>query len=944
VVAALYSFFPVRVIDMHFLLLVSWLIYGAATLAIDRQDVSDYWSVSKQVSRIAAYVCFGAIVAIDTHLRDFSMATKYILKRRYEAKKSLLEKDELRSKELLHNMLPPQVLHALEDGEPVEAECYPSVTVIFIQLCDFEVVSQGLQPADLVKILNVIFSKFDDIVKRHAVYKVETVGEVYMAVVGVPTRIQNHAHVAAACALEMTSSIRGLQILIDKAKIKTLDERLFDSSLIKIHIGLNSGPINAGVVGLQSPRYKLFGDTVNTASRMESTCAPGEVQCSAATAAMLQSAFVLEPRLVDVKGKGQMKTAIVLSIIEQNVELLPDTTTTHFRTGKVQRRAPVVASIPTPIFDPAQFIRRIYHYSALRRGVRDDGPPLISNHARTLLMAWLERARLRIQQHPLINQSNLRVDEALYDIIGHSEQHERDPFLGGAKDELVSAVTCCEFDTPMRFLVFVRSLWRQLYFHARRFTYRLVDSDSKYIHQMDEVYGQFIDAHQARWMRGSRMCTIVYMIFICLIEWPYHWILNHEVTMQRKSTDKSSLARTLEPVLPSLQHHMFMVHCFVGPTLCLFAFFTFVSETGYTSSQRVSGTSNSTTLLSTRYNRVIARVFSIALLLQVLYIAEHNNISGGILDDSFVLFYIIWIFHVTIMSLGMRVFLAFFALIGYIMKMGLMRGKISNNLIGNTSFVIVSIVPMVVSRHYSQYTFVQAHLLKNQAKQLSKIAEKSARILRSMLPRQIADNPRLGTALIADHFDQATVLFTDLKGFTEFSTQLTPRQLLDFLNLLFSAFDEILDAYSVYKVEIVGDAYYCVGGCPDRCEPQEHASAVIDAALAMLRILPRICDSHSLGSIEMPQLSMRCGIHTGAVIAAVVDKKSPRYHLFGKTVSYAEKMESTGVPGAVQVSSATYEFVRAVDRFTFKRRSPKENATPTYFVTGVPARRQGKRA
>jgi hypothetical protein len=169
VIAALYSFFPVRVMDMHFLLIFSWLVYLVATLAIDRDDVSDHWRYPKQVTRIVALLGLGGIVAVDTHLRDFSMATKYILKRRYEAKKSKLEKDELRAKELLHNMLPPQVLRALEDGEPVEAECYASVTVLFVQLCDFEVMSRGLQPVDLVKILNVIFSRFDDIVKRHSV-------------------------------------------------------------------------------------------------------------------------------------------------------------------------------------------------------------------------------------------------------------------------------------------------------------------------------------------------------------------------------------------------------------------------------------------------------------------------------------------------------------------------------------------------------------------------------------------------------------------------------------------------------------------------------------------------------------------------------------------------------------------------------------------------------
>ena len=804
VIAALYSFFPVRVIDMHFLLLLSWFIYLVATLSVDREDVSEYWRYPKQLTRIVALGALAGVVAVDTHLRDFSMATKYILKRRFEAKKSKLEKDELRAKELLHNMLPPQVLRALEDGEPVEAEVYPSVTVIFIQLCDFESMSHGLRPADLVKILNVIFSRFDDIVKRHSVYKVETVGEVYMAVVGVPTRIQNHAQVAAACALDMLSSMRELQILIDKAKIKTRDNRLFDSSRVMVHIGMNSGPVNAGVVGLKSPRYKLFGDTVNTASRMESTCAPGEVQCSAATAEILQNSFYLVPRLVDVQGKGEMKTAIITGMMEERLELVQEATRSDsiaFVTfSQSKKRIGIVAPKPSPHFDPAEFVRRIYHYSALRRGEKDGGyttevsvlgtrqdrkrwlsPPLISHAARDRLRSWLERARELIQQQRLSGlyvSAEERVKQRLLMVGSGSDlSDERDALLG-ARDEIVSAVTCCETGCPARTRELLALVAKQIYFHARRFTYGLVDSDPKHIEQMDKLYTTFIDSHQARWMKGSRICTICYLIFICLIEWPYHWILNHDASVANMIAKESS-------GLPTLKHHMFIVHTFIGPTLTLFAFYTFVAE-NYYANHEAKGESAGPPLLSTKCNRIVAAVFSIVVAVEVLFIAEHNNRSGGILDDSFVMFFVIWNFHITITQLNIRILISAIALLLYAVKMWIMLGNVSSNFIGLVAFAIVSIVPMVISRHYSQYTFVQQDQIQNQAQQLAKIAEKSTRILRSVLPAKVARDPRLGKSLIADQFDQATVLFTDLKGFTQFSAELTPRQLVDFLNLLYS--------------------------------------------------------------------------------------------------------------------------------------------------------------
>ena len=110
-----------------------------------------------------------------------------------------------------------------------------------------------------------------------------------------------------------------------------------------------------------------------------------------------------------------------------------------------------------------------------------------------------------------------------------------------------------------------------------------------------------------------------------------------------------------------------------------------------------------------------------------------------------------------------------------------------------------------------------------------------------------------------------------MKGFTAFSSHIQPSELVNFLNTLYSAFDEILDKFGLYKVEVIGDAYYVVSGCPVERDPSDNAERCVDASLAMLRTIPRVCEDTSV--------QIRVGIHAGPVIAGVVGVKDPRYHV-----------------------------------------------------------------
>jgi len=174
-------------------------------------------------------------------------------------------------------------------------------------------------------------------------------------------------------------------------------------------------------------------------------------------------------------------------------------------------------------------------------------------------------------------------------------------------------------------------------------------------------------------------------------------------------------------------------------------------------------------------------------------------------------------------------------------------------------------------------------------------------LLNSLLPSHVISLVRQGVSPIAEHHDDVTIIFTDIKGFTSWSSQLYPSELMAFLNSMYSAFDEVIMNWGLYKVEIIGDAYFISSGCPsEECawKEEEAAMRAVEVALALLRTMPQVCNDS--------QVQMRVGLHTGSVVAGVVGKKGPRFHLFGPAVVYAQKMESHGEAGRVHISDSTY--------------------------------------
>jgi class 3 adenylate cyclase len=210
-----------------------------------------------------------------------------------------LKEEQAKSERLLLNILPGPIAQRLKEGEEPISDGFSEVTVLFADIAGFTPFSERMLPRDVVALLNEIFSSFDDLADKNGLEKIKTIGDAYMAVSGLPVPNENHAEVVAEMALDMVQEL---------ARFNEQTGRALD-----IRIGINSGPVVAGVIGKKKFIYDLWGDTVNTASRMESHGAAGRIQVTEATYHRLREKYEFEERgAIRIKGKGEMQTYFLI--------------------------------------------------------------------------------------------------------------------------------------------------------------------------------------------------------------------------------------------------------------------------------------------------------------------------------------------------------------------------------------------------------------------------------------------------------------------------------------------------------------------------------------------------------------------------------------------------------------------------------------------------------
>jgi class 3 adenylate cyclase len=255
-----------------------------------------FLAVSDLPEDLATRLVYGAV-------SDLALLTAVLLLGEAVRGRRALAVEQDRSERLLLNVLPSPIAARLKQGEAVIADRFPEVTVLFVDLVDFTQSSDRSTPERVVQVLDDLFTAFDRLAERHGLEKIKTIGDAYMAVGGLPAPRPDHAEAVAEMALAVREEVP-----------RHLDP---SGQPLALRIGIDTGPVVAGVIGTTKFSYDLWGDTVNTASRMESQGVVGCIQVTERTYRRLRDRYRFERRgPIQVKGKGELVTWFLLGRIE----------------------------------------------------------------------------------------------------------------------------------------------------------------------------------------------------------------------------------------------------------------------------------------------------------------------------------------------------------------------------------------------------------------------------------------------------------------------------------------------------------------------------------------------------------------------------------------------------------------------------------------------------
>jgi class 3 adenylate cyclase len=285
-IVAAYTFIRLRLVYATGVALLTTISYNVAELVIGDSPL-------RAVLRTDLYLVTAIIIGmVACYGMEFYTRRDFV-------QRQLLKAEEAQVEDLLLNVLPQSVCDRLKRERAWMAESFSEATILFADIAHFTELAAHVTAEEVVALLNRVFSAFDELVEKHQVEKIKTIGDAYMVVGGVPVTRPDHAEAVAELALDMLDAVRRLNAFRDEP--------------LRLRLGIHTGPVVAGVIGTKKFSYDLWGDAVNTASRMESHGLADAIHVTRSTYERLRHRFVLQRRgPIEVKGKGEMVTYLLL--------------------------------------------------------------------------------------------------------------------------------------------------------------------------------------------------------------------------------------------------------------------------------------------------------------------------------------------------------------------------------------------------------------------------------------------------------------------------------------------------------------------------------------------------------------------------------------------------------------------------------------------------------
>mmetsp|Transcript_55311 Transcript_55311/g.124238 ORF Transcript_55311/g.124238 Transcript_55311/m.124238 type:complete len:1325 (-) Transcript_55311:38-4012(-) len=867
----------------------------------DLEDIAFGFALLSILSGIALYVKH----SISKKLRDGFMAQHT----KVEASKTMLT--------ILEYMLPTHlVLPMLKSPSKVFADHVAVASVLFVEVVHFNRLPVG-DAGELLKFLNALFTFIDTACEKNAVTKVETVGEEYVACVGVVPADQ-------ASTLTFGHS-RALARLI---RLGSQLLRVQDEEEVVLRMGLHTGPLVAGVIGTKLPRFRLFGDTMNTAARMMQTGLDGELQFGQPTLAELtkSSTEVRATRregLVEMKGKGKVPCYLLSWRPNEGLDVRKSFQELHRISSQSKLLPPeapaakegqdyVVSETSNISKVSTRKAEQVRNSTSLRK--EKSMPPAIgAMQSLKSTLSSIGSVHQQIGKNLLKTQAcgGVAGINAAFDDSMMSESsafvHEMTPNAKyqlavqmvreqQAKAAASSTITSARDAKSIQDAPSSPSGKPSMSMMSSSSAAQETDGfqEHYYINKVGQKITHRLTLHMALFVA---VCAVQALLAVLLDlegggdRHPDHLTMfgvarfgSFFILVACRITSDEKMCPTkfvkLRVTLLNLRMVVFLLLTF----LSLSAFAPLMARSG-------SPVTHHMELIEAKHSlaKRPLRIRIWTLLFLIEYLAMLVEIR---LPSRYVIFYVLCV-GIASMSL------AFTTPISHL------HSALTAEDVG--FFIAMSLIGLRLSRVRAQHALVDYKASRDAESTATQIEG----ILKSFLPPRVLEELKTQNGVLPVHtFKQATIAQADLVGFTSLASAWNPDQVVGFISDLFGRYDELTDHFKIWKIETVGDAYIAGQADPPLTDinlPTE----VVRFALSILRATAEFINEVEDFYAGASSVSCRVGVHTGECIGGIVGERMQRYHLFGDLLTELDLVESTAGPGRVHVSNPCFRAIQA---------------------------------